>query len=438
MTDVIVIGAGMAGATAARELAGAGLSVVVVEARDRVGGRTYSVRDFCDLPVEAGAEFIHGVDAEHWPVAREAGVSTRPSSMARGVLFDVGDGPRWLPRVLLRPGVWPSFGILRAIRRQRPPDLSAREFIDKQGYRGLARVMAEMTLTAHLPGSIDEVGILGLLEDRVLKLETGLNHRVVEGYDSLARFLLREIDVWTGFEVDTVRWGADGVSLSSRAGKEISARAAVATLPAGALAAGRVRFAPALPESKLEALRHMRMGPVVKLLLRFREPFWPSWLTTLVSGVGPVTLYWAVFHGMAGGAPPVLTAYATGPRAARLSSVSEEEAAAIVIDHLQRLFPKANVRGGLEAWRRIDWATDPFAAGGYTFLLPGGTGARAKLGAADTGALFWAGSATQTPTIAASVQAAFASGRRAVAEVEAHLGGTRRPRSISSPATAAR
>jgi monoamine oxidase len=63
MLDAIVIGAGMAGITAARDLAASGLSVCVVEARDRIGGRVYSVRDFCDEPVEGGAEFIHGVGA---------------------------------------------------------------------------------------------------------------------------------------------------------------------------------------------------------------------------------------------------------------------------------------------------------------------------------------------------------------------------------------
>lgn len=76
----------------------------------------------------------------------------------------------------------------------------------------------------------------------------------------------------------------------------------------------------------------------------------------------------------------------------------------------------------LLAWRRIDWATDPFACGGYTFMRPGGTGARGRLAAADTGALFWAGAATATPTIADTVQAAYLSGLRAAAEVRAFLG----------------
>jgi monoamine oxidase len=95
----------------------------------------------------------------------------------------------------------------------------------------------------------------------------------------------------------------------------------------------------------------------------------------------------------------------------------------VVLADLQRLFPKANPRQGLLAWRRIDWTTDPFACGGYTFLRPGGTGARVRLAAADTGALFWAGAATATPTIADTVQAAYLSGLRAAGEVRQFLGG---------------
>jgi monoamine oxidase len=415
----------MAGTAAASELHRAGLSVIVVEGRDRIGGRLHSLRDLCELPVEAGAEFIHGVGAEHWEVARAAGVHTRPYSNTRGVMFDAGQGPRWLPLVLLHPAVWPSFTILRNIRRHRPPDASGREFLDRHGYHGRARVMAEMALTAHLPGGPEEIGILGLLSDNVLKLETGVNHRVVEGYDTLPRFLARDLDVRCGFEVATIRWERDRVAVTSRSGKELSARAAVCTLPVGVLQSGRVQFTPELPESKRAALRSLVMGPVVRVALRFKEPFWPDWMTMLVCGVGPVTLYWVVYHGVAN-APAMLMAYVTGPRAQRLSDAGEAGALEIVLDHLRQLFPKTDARALLEAHRHVDWARDPFSHGGYTFLRPGGTGAREQLAAADTGALFWAGDATATPTIAASVQAAYLSGKRAAAQVSDFLGAERR------------
>ncbi|MEO2137319.1 MAG: NAD(P)/FAD-dependent oxidoreductase [bacterium] len=423
MLDAIVIGAGMAGITAARDLAASGLSVCVVEARDRIGGRVYSVRDFCDEPVEGGAEFIHGVGAATWPDAMAAGVEARPCPLTRHTMFSLGGRPRWLPWILLHPGVWPSFPILMKVARFKPPDMSAREFIDKQGYRGHARVMAQMVLTAHLPGSVDEVGLLGLLEDNVLKLETGLNHRIVEGYDSVVSHIARDLDVRLGFGVESIDWSGDGVVIRSTGGEELSARAAITTLPLGVLKSGKVRFKPELPAGKHEAFEGLVAGPVVKVLLHFKERFWPRWLANLPCGTGPVTLYWPVFYGAKYETQAVLTAYATGPRAARLSEVSEDEATEICISDLERLFPKADPRGQLVARRRIDWAADPFACGGYTLVRPGGAGSRVKLTAADTGALFWAGSATSTPVIAATVESAFVSGLRAAGDVRALLGG---------------
>ncbi|GIW41544.1 MAG: hypothetical protein KatS3mg076_2121 [Candidatus Binatia bacterium] len=419
MKDVVVLGAGMAGVAAARELSARGLDVQVLEARDRVGGRIHSVRDFCASPVEGGAEFIHGKKAEHWPEVRRAAVHVRPCPQARDALFDLGSGPRWLPLVLLHPGVWPSFTILRDIRRLVPPDHSAREFLERRGFRGRARILAELTLTAHLPGSADEIGMLGLLEDRVLDLETGSNYRVDEGYDAVVRHMAQGLDVRFGFRVATVEWSSDGVSVRSDSDETVEARAAVSTLPVGVIKSGRVRFAPELPESKKTALRFVEMGPVLKILLRFEERFWPRRAASIVSAKGPVTLYWPVFYRVTDG-PAVLTAYCTGPRAAALGRMSEEEAVKTVLEDLRRMFPKGVPK--LVDARRIDWTSDPFSCGGYTFLRPGGTGARARLAAADTGALFWAGSATATTTIAASVQGAYVSGLRAAGEVARFLG----------------
>jgi monoamine oxidase len=422
MPDVLVIGAGMAGVTAARELARRGLSVTVVEGRDRVGGRLWSIRDFCGEPVEAGAEFIHGVGARTWPEVQAAGLATRPCPLIRHTLFNLGGATRWLPWILLHPGVWPAFPILRAIRKAEPPDRSAREFIDARGYRGRARTIAQMTLTAHLPGSVEEVGMLGLVADGVLHLETGLNHRLDEGYDTLASRMASGLDIRLGFAVEAVEWGSEGVTVRSTAGEELRARTAVCTLPVGVLKSGSVRFDPELPESKRTALEGIEMGPVLKLLLHFRERFWPEWAANIGCGTGPVTLYWPVFY-RSERKPPVLTAYCTGPRAAQLSKLGEDEALEIVLEDLRRLFPRADPRRALVAHRRIDWATDPFSCGGYTFLRPGGVGARERLRAPDTGALFWAGAATEMSPIAATVEAAYSSGLRAAGEAETHLAG---------------
>lgn len=422
MKDVVVIGAGVAGVTAARELRRAGFSACVVEGRERLGGRVHSIRDFCERPVEAGAEFVHGSGAATWPELRAHGLEARPCHLVRHTMLSVGGRARWIPWLLMDPRLWPSFTIFPALSRFRAPDASAREFVERRRYRGRARILAETTLCAHLPGDAEEISVQGLVEDGVLVLESGLNHRVLDGYDSLPRLIARDLDVRLGFRVAAVHWLADSVRVRSTDGREIAARSAICTLPVGVLKSGSVSFLPALPEAKRAALEHIVMGPVLKVLLRFAERFWPSWTATIACGTGPVTLYWPVFHGRSEG-PHVLTAYCTGPRAAALSALGEEQALDVVLADLHRLFPKSDPRHALVSNRRIDWSRDPFSCGGYTFVRPGGAGARAKLRAADTGALFWAGSATERSPIAATVEAAYTSGLRAAGEARALLEG---------------
>jgi monoamine oxidase len=204
-------------------------------------------------------------------------------------------------------------------------------------------------------------------------------------------------------------------------GRALSARSAILTLPVGVLASGAVEFTPPLPESKQRALSDLVMGPIVKVLLQFSEPFWPAWLANLSCGTGPITLYWPEGDCRRRREPAVLTAYCTGPRAAHISALPEEEAVAVVLADLARLFPRVDPAHLLLGHRRIDWSTDPFARGGYTFARPGGGGARDLLAAPDTAALFWAGAATTTSTIAETVQAAYVSGRRAATEVLSFL-----------------
>lgn len=243
---------------------------------------------------------------------------------------------------LLHPGSRHAATILRSIVGFGPPDMSAREFLERRGDRGRARLLSEMTLAAHLPGSVDEIGMFGVVTDGVHRLETGLNRRAAEGYDRLAAFVGRGLDIRFGFVVETVRWRADEVSLWSIDGRELRARTAICTLPAGVLSADSVRFEPELPDGKISALRDLQMGRVLKILLRFRERFWPRRLAIL-------------------------------------------------------------------------------ACGGYSFVRVGRAGARERLAAADTGALLWAGAATESSPIAETVEAAYLSGLRAASEARSLL-----------------
>ncbi|MEQ8194273.1 MAG: NAD(P)/FAD-dependent oxidoreductase [Rhodospirillales bacterium] len=421
MLDVIVIGAGMAGITAARELTRSGLSVAVLEARERIGGRIMTLYDFCDGPVEAGAEFVHGRNAATVPEVHAAGLHLRGAPQMRRTAFNLGGATQWLPLACLHPETWACAGMRGKIARSEPPDMSAREFIEKHGYRGRARLLTEMTFLQHLPGSVDEVGVLGLVDDGVLDLQTRYNHRVVEGYSALPKSLAEGLDIRLGVKVEAIVWDETSARVRLADGSDLQARAVISTLPVGVLKSGAVRFEPGLPESKKQALSQIEVGPIIKMLMQFDKSFWPSWMEMVACATGPVNLYWSIFRGV-DGRPPALCAYCIGPRAAKLSAESEEDAAAILMDDLKRLFPKADPRGALVNFRLVNWGKDPFACGGYTFLPPGGRGARERLRATDTGMLFWAGAGTESRPVSELVETAYLSGLRAAGEAAAALG----------------
>ena len=416
--DVVVLGAGMAGVTAARALAGGGSRVVVLEAGRRIGGRIHTIRGFASTPIEAGAEFVHGAGAATWTDVRAAGLRTVPVPY-RYTWANLGGRSRWLPLHLAQPATWPAFDILWALRHWRGADTSAAELIRAKGYRGRAAELARLALTGHLPGDAEEVGLLGLVADGVLHLESGVNSRLLDGYDLLPHHVATGLDVRFGQRVTTVAWGPTGVEVTTEAGETFSGRAAVSSLPHGVLASGAIRFDPVLPDSKAQAVSQISTGPVLKVLLRFATRFWPARMAQLVCGTGPVTLYWPTSFDTDG--PPILIAYATGGRARALSEAGPDKAADIVLDDLERLYPRARPRRRLEALRVEDWLSDPHACGGYTFLRPGAVGARAALAAPDTGALVWAGSATSWLPVADTVEAAYLSGLRAAREVSALL-----------------
>ena len=419
-TDVLVLGAGMAGVTAARECARAGLDVVVVEAQDRVGGRVHTARDFCDQPVEQGAEFIHTAEADTWPEVRAAGFETIRCNPADGYLMSIG-GVR-SPELWSDPSLSRLGDLLTEVEYWDGPDVTVAELMAAKDLAGVARAMADQMLTLHPLGDADQLGLHGLRDDRVVDLERGCDWRVAAGYDALPREIADGLDVRLEWEVGEVRWSRDAVTVASTAGEELAGRAAVCTLPVGVLKSGAVRFEPDLPAAKWRALNGLEMGPVLKILYRFAEPFWPDDLTMLGCD-GPIRLYWTPLYAR-DDAAPVLTAYVSGHRARALSVMTEAEAAGVGLADLDRLFPDARPSRTVQGFRRIDWCTNPFTRGGYSFVRVGGAGSRAALAAADTGALFWGGDATSTTTIAAVVHAAYASGLRSAGEVTAHLGRT--------------
>lgn len=427
--DVLVLGAGVAGLKAARDLRFAGRRVVVLEARDRVGGRVWTDRSFASHPVEFGAEFVHGDRADTWDLVRALDLEARRWPKEDESLVRGEDGV--LRTMRAARALDPAFDATRAMALA---DVPAGRYEDLDAH--LARLgwsadqrrfvrRAFANAAGDDPHHLSATAIrLGLAQDDAGEGD----FRLPGGQDALPRALAEGLDVRLGRAVTRVAVGLDGVVVDSvpTAGagaldgdarpERWDAAACVVALPLGVLQAGGVVFEPGLDALKGVALAGLRMGPVIKLVYRLdRDPFDP------VPGGPPIEalyargtppMWWT--SSPAGTEQPVWTGFVSGSGAADLLRLEEAEA-------LRRAFATLATESGRPdlralAGRRIGWPDDPWARGGYSHVIPGHVGVRAAL-AAPTPPLWWAGEATAPEGCAATVHGAWRSGARAAREV---------------------
>src|SRR5215471_18280519 len=434
-TDVIVIGAGVAGLSAARALSDGGLSVIVLEARDRIGGRIFTrhIPSF-PTPIELGAEFIHGEPREIWDVVDAAGLTAVevPDSHWQslgGAFKDSDFWPRWE-------------AVVRRMRVAGAPDKPFRQFIeeiygdeDQPETRRLALDFVEGFNAANA----NHISVAALVA-----MEDGgeIAFRILNGYDRLADRLLagcdpRKVAPRLGVVANEIKWSRGRVEIiaSSRAGQALPsfrAERAVITLPLGVLKAppgalGAVRFEPEL-KGKQEAVGKLEMGTVAKIVLRFRERFWEQGgfpvqpaggrlppLGFLHSSDDDFPTWWTAHPVRA----PIITGWAGGPAAERLTLRGEEFVLRRALDSLSRIFglDREWLAGQLVAFYTRDWQADPYARGAYSYIPVGGLEAPRLLAEPVEDTLFFAGEATDSDGQNGTVHGAMASGLRAAAEI---------------------
>lgn len=424
--DTLIIGAGVAGLTAARLLARHGVRVVVLEARDRIGGRLSTDRSGA-APVDRGASWIHGIDDAPVAAAAEA-------LGMRAVEFTVGSfqvdgrpiayyGPDAAP---LDPEAAAAFAadvhaadaeLERAIAASADGDSyadaaeAALARLDWHPDR-LERVREFLRhRTEEQYGAwIDDLDAHGLDDDAI----EGDEVVFPDGYDALAAGLADGLDVRLEHRVTRIRWGADGVEVGTdRSG--FAAATAIVTLPVGVLRSGDVEIEPPLPEPVAGALAGLRMNAFEKVFLRFPHRFWPEGVYAL-RRQGAAGAWWHSWYDLTAlHDEPTLLTFAAGPAARATRGWSDERIVDSVLAALRELFGDAvPAPTGATITR---WQDDEFARGSYAYSAVGTPPEAHDLLATPVGGvLHLAGEATWTDD-PATVTAALCSGRRAAERV---------------------
>ena len=424
--DVIVVGAGVAGLAAARDLAAAGLTPCVLEARDRIGGRVYSEHlEGFPLPFELGAEFVHGRSSEIWDIIRSAGLEIVEVAERHDLVRDGGLVPA------------PELGSALSELTERALSIDTD--------RPIAELLRTMSLTpdqaAVLRGYVE--GFHAVDAERAsarafAQVESGegsgssAGFRLPGGYHGLAAHLSAGLPagvVHLETPATRIRWVPGSVEVERPDGPPLAARAAVITVPAPVLAEGTPEFEPALPE-KSAALAFIAGGAAIRIVLRFRTSWWDE-LPGARRGGGPVSFihipdaplptWWTPAPVTA----PLLVGWAGGPAAERFSTWDGAAVIDAGLDTLAAAFALQDgaLRGLLLDARTHDWSADPWARGAYSYTIAGDDGARARLAEPMAGTLFFAGEATHAGGEHASVHGAIATGSRAAREVIGSLRG---------------
>ena len=424
--DAIVIGAGVAGLTAARLLANAGRQVVVLEARDRVGGRVWTDRTD-GLVTDLGASWIHGITAN--PIAAAAEAFGMPT-----VEFTVG-GYQPDSRPIAYYG--PNGERLDAVAAQAfAADIHT---IDA----ALVTVVAASDADAsYLDVTEAALAIQGWDHDRAECVREFLRHRSEEqygawiddlaahgldddvidgdevifpdGYDSLPQNLAAGLDIRFEHIVTQVRWSTGGVTVTTDHGT-LTADVAVVTVPIGVLKSRDFTIDPPLPEPNAGALGRLEMNAFEKVVVRFPTKFWDEGVYA-IRQQGPEGRAWHSWYDLTAlhGTPTLLT-FAAGPVAREIRQWDEGQVVDSVLAQLRRLYGDRVEQP--TSVHITAWQDDPFARGSYAYMTGGSTTAdHDDLATAVGGVLHIAGEATWTDD-PATVTAALCSGHRAASNI---------------------
>ncbi len=385
MTDpqVVIIGAGVAGLTAARELSAAGARVLVLEGRDRLGGRVMT-HHTADGPVELGAEFVHGAFPETLAVVREGGLRLR----------EVVRPPR---------RYFSAMDTLLGLATVGAADESFQQLVARAALEAGIKAQALRLVEGYHAADPARMSVQALIRNTAADERPGADRqfRFADGYDSLVTAISQRIDsrlcaVQCNVVATGVEWRPKRVLIRTSAGAEFTAPQAIVTVPLGVLKAGALHFTPALT-GKEQALRALEMGAVVRVSLCVESEVWAAQDRFasdgfLLTGDPPFPAWWV-------SRPPpypVVTAWAGGPHARALAGLSEAQRVRVALDALPQVLgmDPARLHEGLRGGFSHDWQADPFSRGAYSYAAVGGSAAGEELGAPLDGTLFFAGEAT--------------------------------------------
>lgn len=420
---IIVIGAGIAGLAAASRLAGRGHQVTVLEARPRLGGRTWTSAIWPDAPVDLGASWIHETNGNPLtPLAQQAGAQLISTSYDSVVDYDVDGRPISAARAARLTALKDEHDWAISQGQNDSIDRSLRNTIESQlDWASLSS--ADQELLAFISNSTAEQEYAGSRNE----LSTywfdsmggydGEDAVFADGYRTLVNFLARGLNVQLGQIVSTIDSSTSNVKITTNKGS-FSADRVIVTVPLGVLKKGSIKFTPALPSKKTTAISKLGMGNFNKCYLRFPTQFWPQqdWLEY----IPPLSKHgqwsqWLNLGRLTG--QPILLGFNAGDFGGQIEAWSDAQIVASAMSRLKQIYGSGIPEP--VSFQITRWSQDPFSYGAFSFHKLGSKPTmRDDLAAPIGNRVFFAGEATHKQMFA-TVHGALLSGQRAATQAEA-------------------
>lgn len=413
-SEIIIIGAGAAGLMAARELSKAGKKVIILEARDRVGGRIFPLdeKEF-GYPAQGGAEFIHGLAPVTKSIIKEAGLTYMHTSDDDGEMWSVWDGK--LKRL---QEIVPQKELLHERLKELEEDMPIAVFLDKyfseEQYADLRNYVIKMAEDYDAADSY-KISAFSLREEW-LGGEEWEQGRIKEGYTPLLSFLKSECErsgvmIKLNQEVTSVEMKDTGVRVVCKNEDKYDAQQIVVTAPVSIL--NQIHFMPTLPE-KMAAAAKVGFGQVVKIILLFKDQWWVNARGEDLSKLRfmrsneKIPIWWTQYPDLY----PVLTGWLAGPNAEKVKELSSDQVIDAAFTSLASIFSidEGKLRERLVTVKVINWSVDPLARGAYSYSTVGAEEAYKELGEPVDDKIFFAGEALCEGKETATVEGALVSG----------------------------